>query len=56
MQRHAEYLHPGSEFFDKMAYTINIIKIGLCRDIGCDNNITVKTEKDSPLVEALKKK
>ncbi len=40
--------------FDTIAFILIIIEIGLCKDLGCDNNITEKTDTYSPVVKALK--
>ncbi len=41
--------------FKKKICTIIIVKIGFCRDLGCEDKIVAKTNKYSSLVAALKK-
>jgi len=42
-------------YFDKKQCTLTIVEIGFCRDLGGDIKIEKKTEKYSPLIEALMK-
>jgi hypothetical protein len=45
----------GPTSFDKKHFTILIVEIGFCRDLGCDTKLEIKTEKYSSLISALKK-
>ena len=45
---------PGHTNFDKKTCTLILIEDGFSRDLGCDKKHTVKTEKYSPLVAALR--
>ncbi len=47
------FLDPIS--FDKKNCTIVIFEMGFCKDLGCDTNLAMKTEKYSPLISALEK-
>ncbi len=44
---------PDPTSFNKKQCTIIIIKIGFCRDLGCEIKFDEKTENYSPLIEAL---
>jgi hypothetical protein len=44
---------PGS--FDKKKCTLIIVEISFCRDLDCDIKFEKKTEKNCPLMAALKK-
>ena len=46
---------PESTSFDKQHYTLIIVEIGFCRDLGCDVKLDKKTEKYSPLIVALRR-
>jgi len=46
---------PDPTSFDRKQCTLIIIKIGFCRDLGCDIKFEKKTEKYSPLIAALKR-
>ena len=41
--------------FDRMQCTLIIVKIGFCKDLGCDVKFDKKTEKFSPLIAALRR-
>jgi len=47
--------HPDHASFDKKAYTLVIIEIGFCRDLGCDTKLDAKTNKYFHLNAALKR-
>jgi hypothetical protein len=46
---------PYSTSFDRKQCTLNIVEIGVCKDLGCDIEIENKTEKYSPLIVPLVK-
>ena len=46
---------PDPTTFDKRQCTLILVEIGLCRDLGSEVKFDVKTEKNSPLIAALRK-
>jgi hypothetical protein len=45
---------PDPTSFDKKQCTLILVEIGFCRDLGCDIKFEKKTEKNSPLITALR--
>ncbi len=46
---------PSPISFNKKKCILNLVEIGLCKDLGCDIKFDKKTEKYSPLIAALRK-
>jgi hypothetical protein len=46
---------PDPTSFDKKMGTLILVKIGFCRDMGCDVKFDKKTEKYSPLIAVFRK-
>ena len=45
---------PDPTSFERKQFTLIIVEVGFCRDLGCDHKIEKETEKYPPLIAALR--